>query len=361
MRLLFFHNTLPEYRIEFWNQLSELCDLTVAIIEPELESKVYGFEVGAVHFSTLVVNKGQSNLQSIISDADAVVLPPIDDLRCVKETFDIKRICKRNKVPFYFWTEKWEAPKEKTPIKKRIKNSIQRELFKICSSGAKRYIASGTKAKEYLEVIGVPQNKIGIAIDSSTSPDGERIDIREKYEIEEDKKIILYLGRLIKRKGCDVLIRACKDSLNTWNAVLLVCGDGKMMDECKTLAEGSKNIIFAGKVQPSVRRSYYEQSDLFVLPSVITDGIIEGWGLSVNEALECGTPVVVTDAVGAGYDLIDMSSGIVVRQGDLGDLKDGICGLINRTSDRDKCKEKYRSNSVEMMSVSFMRNIETKN
>lgn len=352
-RLLFFHNTLPEYRIEFWNCLNNMVDLTVAILEPELESKIYGFEIGNVKFCTVDVDRRLTNLEQLILNADVVILPPIDDLRCIKATQKIKRTCKKKEIPYLFWTEKWEAPVDRTPLKKRIKNYIQRILFRMCSSGSKTYLASGTKAREYLIKIGIPKDKIRVAIDSSTSPDCNRINIRERYGIGDEKKIILYLGRLIKRKGCNLLIMACKDDLHDWNTVLLICGDGEMMAECKMLAKGNESIIFAGKVQPSERRSYYEQSDLFVLPSVVTDGVVEGWGLAVNEALECGTPVVVTTAVGAGFDIVEEKNGIIVDDGEIDQLRKALKTRISTSLNREEICIIAKQHSVENMSKSF--------
>ena len=342
---------MPEYRIEFWNKLNELVDLTVAIIEPELESRIYGLEVGKTKFK--IVNVSENNIEGLIVKNSVVVLPPIDNLKCIKATLSIKKYCKKHGISFCFWTEKWEAPVERTPLKKKLRNIIQRQIFKICASGAFKYIAAGTKAKEYLIKIGIKERDIDIAIDSSTSPAGNRIDIREKYNIRKEKKIILYIGRLIKRKGCDVLIKACKSKLQEWNAVLLICGDGKFEDVCQKIAEGSRSIIFAGKIQPKERRSYYEQSDIFVLPSVITDGIVEGWGLTVNEALECGTPVIVTTAVGAGYDVVNEQVGKIVKENDPQEIQRATEALLKHKIIREQILRNSDKYSLDNMAASF--------
>lgn len=351
-RLLFFHNTLPEYRVGFWNSLNKDVELIVAILEPELQSKVYGFAIGEIEFKIVYVN---NNLNDLIMNTDAVILPPIDDKKCIFAALAIKKICRKQRIPYYFWTEKWEAPSEKTPKVKKIKNFIQRKIYAYCSKGAKKYIAAGIKAKEYLINIGISQKNIEIVVDSSTSPIGNAIDIRRKYDIDFDKKIILYLGRLIERKGCDVLIKSCKGYLKQWNAVLLICGDGEFADKCRIMADDHESIILAGKIQPYERRCYYQQSDVFILPSIIKDGVVEGWGLAINEALECGTPTITTTAVGAGYDLINIHTGIMIEENNEMELKNAIEDILKKGYDRMSIVEYYQSYSISNMAKNFAR------
>ncbi len=102
---------------------------------------------------------------------------------------------------------------------------------------------------------------------------------------------------------------------------------------------------------------YYQQADLSVISSKICEGVIEGWGLVVNEALFNGSPVVATDCVGAAYDMLDGNTGIMVKQGDSSALAKGIEQMLYR-EDREKIKqaidainEKY---SVDVMGDGFL-------
>ena len=71
------------------------------------------------------------------------------------------------------------------------------------------------------------KEKIHIAIDSSTSPDSEKeINLRDVYGISDKKKVILFMGRLISRKGCQDLILAFQHYLKSQDCVLLIAGDG---------------------------------------------------------------------------------------------------------------------------------------
>lgn len=227
-------------------------------------------------------------------------------------------------------------------------------MIKSASSGCKSYIASGTKSKEYLKSIGAKESKIGVAYDSSLSPEPtEKINIREVYNIPKYSKIILYLGRLVSRKGCSLLIEAYKGINERKNVYLLICGSGPQESELRKVAKGFPNIIFCGKIQPDERKNYYEQSDVFVLPSIIEGGIIEAWGLTVNEALECGTPVISTDAVGATIDLIDNTVGQRIPTGDIAALRVALEKIINKNKYSENCKIRYEKFSVERMAKEF--------
>jgi len=72
--------------------------------------------------------------------------------------------------------------------------------------------------------------------------------------------------------------------------------------------------LFHGFVNQSEMPAVYAASDVMVLPS---DGL-ETWGLAVNEAMACGVPAVVSDAVGCGPDLVEQGvTGAIFPLGDI--------------------------------------------
>lgn len=218
-------------------------------------------------------------------------------------------------------------------------------------------VASGSKAREYLVTYGVDKQNIVYAYDSSTSPScDENTSIREKYGFSQNSKIVLYLGRLIERKGIMNLINAFKFVKNQLpSAYLLICGEGEMLKKCKDyVAETNlENVIFAGKIEPSNRSLYYQQSDLFVLPSYPFQGIIEAWGLTVNEALEQGTPVIATDSVGAAYDLANGRECVMVPSGDDIALGKAIVDMLIAEKPVEESKKLYSQFSVRQMASQF--------
>lgn len=94
-----------------------------------------------------------------------------------------------------------------------------------------------------------------------------------------------------------------------------------------------------------------------MLPSIINNGTIEAWGLTVNEALECGTPVITTNAVGSAYDLIDESNGLIVKNNDVEDLRRALNHILvnsNLKYSKQLIMNNYNMNfSVKKMAKGF--------
>lgn len=371
MSLLFIHNTLPEFRICFFEELTKNYQTKFLITHPELASNIYG--VDGMKDNELDVYYISGNLKKRIrdlkneiekSDINKIILPPADSVVEIVEGIYALWIAKKNKKDIYTWTEKWESPRSEQDFKKKIKNGIHRVIFKLYTKNAKRVIVFGSKAKEYMMKIGVPEEKIRVSYMTSIPPDSpKKINIRRKYIIPESKKIIFNLARMIPRKGLDILIDAVAVLQKTHDDfVLLVGGDGPMKSivEEKIKQYGLKNVILAGYIKPEYRVEYYRQSDLFVLPSKYYKGMIDGWGLPVNEALYCLTPVVATNCEGSAFDLLDGTNGVMVEQNNSIALSQGMESMLyakDYNDVREACIESNKKYSLEKMTESFVKAI----
>ena len=102
----------------------------------------------------------------------------------------------------------------------------------------------------------------------SETPECDFVDIREKYNIPKDSKLILFLGRLMPQKGVTDLITAFSmlDKDIQDSSFLLVAGNGDDMENCKKLAQKFtiKNVTFVGTVNPTDRGNFFKQCDIFV-------------------------------------------------------------------------------------------------
>lgn len=363
MRILFIHNAIAEYRIEFMRSLSSLCDIKFFITDKGLASSIYGTKdvvPNGVH-AVFLKNRwsfSQIKKELLATEYDIVVLPPVDDVFQYFCCLVVLKYANRKKTKITYWSEGWQ--KDGLPFVKACKKFVHRQMKQTIFNQCDLLIASGSKANEYYLKLQVPAFKIHFAIDSSTSPNSQFSNIRKFYNIPENSNIVLFLGRLIARKGGEYLIKAfdsiAKENKNTY---LLICGEGLDKRNCEFVANSmdSKNrIIFGGMVSPSDRSAYYRESDVFVLPSYSLGGTIEAWGLTVNEALEQGTPVVATDVVGAAYDLLDGKCGIMVKERNINEMSKAINHFLN-IKDREKqseyCKKRYEQFSVDNMAKSF--------
>jgi phosphatidylinositol alpha-1,6-mannosyltransferase len=108
---------------------------------------------------------------------------------------------------------------------------------------------------------------------------------------------ILTVCRLVERKGVDVLIKAFSKVLKKTPAELYIVGEGPMKSELKDIANtlGIKNKVhFLGKVSEEQLIEQYNLCDVFVLVSRVMDEAneIEGFGISIVEAMAFGKPVI---------------------------------------------------------------------
>lgn len=157
------------------------------------------------------------------------------------------------------------------------------------------------------------------------SVDNDRYQIQisnSKKIIRKKKLVILFVGKLIKKKRpIDLLLAFSKlqnKSIQYDNIELAYVGDGiekKYLNEIiKT--KKIKNVKFYGFLNQSELNEVYINSDIFVLPS----GIGETWGLVVNEAMNYRLPIIVSDIVGCGNDLVTKNNGFIYPCGDIDKL-----------------------------------------
>ena len=179
--------------------------------------------------------------------------------------------------------------------------------YKILRDASKVIALTNTEVEQY-KMMGVDEGKIEIVpngIDLSGYENlPERGEFRKKYLIREDEKIILYLGRIHKIKGIDLLVKAFADLIKELDNVRLVIAgpDDGFLSTLKGQIEDLKigdRILFTGPLYERDKLEAYVDADVYVLPSVY-----EIFGITVLEACACGTPVIVTDRCGIA-DFVD--------------------------------------------------------
>lgn len=96
-----------------------------------------------------------------------------------------------------------------------------------------------------------------------------------------------------------------------------IVGFGVLESELKKMA--NSNVHFLGAVDNKALPEIYKHNDVFVLPSKS-----EAWGLVVEEALNNGLPVIVSDIVGCKDDLVTEKTGLVFQNGSKDSLKQAV-------------------------------------
>ena len=227
---------------------------------------------------------------------------------------------------YILWIEDWFVPKPKS-FKARIRFSLLDLIAKCVLENAGAIVVEGSPQRRYVRNFGVPNEKVFQANHSSLDYSKfKSMNLRQKLNIG-NAFVILYLGRIIERKGLDVLIKAFSMiEQEREDAYLVICGDGNFRGSCESIVKEMqiKHVIFAGSIiQEEEKASFYKTADVFVLPSriVAEEEIAEGWGLVINEAMSMGKPVITTDAVGAVEDLVRNGiNGYVVKNGEIKEL-----------------------------------------
>lgn len=132
---------------------------------------------------------------------------------------------------------------------------------------------------------------------------------------------ILFVGRLVERKGVPVLVDALAELRRTLDARLVVVGDGpeRAAIERRAIDRGISGAVeLRGQVSDEALRAAYGEADVFVLPAIVDSrGDTEGLGVVLLEAMNFGLPVVGS-AVGGILDIVvPEESGLLVSPGDV--------------------------------------------
>jgi len=141
------------------------------------------------------------------------------------------------------------------------------------------------------------------------------------------KKVVLYAGRLITRKGVGYLIEAYGKLKKDYKDVcLMLVGDGPLRNELEEncIKHHIKDVHFLGNKRYEELPEYYSMADVFVLPTLEDIG-----GLVVHGAMACGLPVITTKAAGCAVDLIiPRENGFIVDEANAGQLYSAIKRII---------------------------------
>lgn len=180
----------------------------------------------------------------------------------------------------------------------------QKRLFdklwglKILRDAARVIALTADEAEQY-RAMGVPENRIEIipgGIDlkafENLPPRGT---FRTAYGIGENERVVLYLGRIHRIKGLDLLVTAfadlCREMKET--RLVIVGGDDGYLQTLQQMVKDfdiGEQVLFTGFLDGDIKLAAYADADVYVLPSVY-----ECFPTTVMEACACGTPVIVTN------------------------------------------------------------------
>ena len=216
--------------------------------------------------------------------------------------------------------------------------------YRLLKDASKLIAITKTEAEQY-KSMGVSEDKIEIipnGIDLSEFDSlPERGEFRREYGLGSDQRIILYLGRVHKTKGLDLLGKAFADLSKNFNeAKLVVVGpDDGYLSALEALIKEldiEEKVLFTGPLYGRDKLEAYVDSDIHVSPRAW-----EPFGLTLLEACACGTPVICSEGCGIA-DVIDGQVGLAVPY-DKDQLQDALLRMLGDDKMRLEFGEKGKS------------------
>ncbi len=140
--------------------------------------------------------------------------------------------------------------------------------------------------------------------------------------------VFLFCGQMIARKGVDLLFTAFQ-RLGGAARLLLVGPEAQLSEFLAPLPPSVRaRVEYVGFQAPEDLPRFFAQADVFILPSRY-----DGWGVVVNQALGAGMPIICSDMVGAGRDLVEEEiNGLRFPSGDAAALADRMQRFIHQPS-----------------------------
>ena len=226
---------------------------------------------------------------------------------------------KMSGVPILFGTDSHQlAPRDGKLWKLRFKSLFWPRLFKL----ADQVLVPSTGGVALMRSLGIPEQRIALTpyvvnnewwIEKAKQTN--RSEVRRRWNVPEQALVILFSAKLQPWKRPMDLLRAFA-RVPTRNVNLAFVGDGPLRHALESEAKSlgvTDRIRFLGFVNQSGLPETYSAADVLVLPSEY-----EPFGVVVNEAMLCGCCAVVTDRVGAKFDLVrEGETGFVYPVGDI--------------------------------------------
>ncbi|MFL6277051.1 MAG: glycosyltransferase family 4 protein [Blastocatellia bacterium] len=156
---------------------------------------------------------------------------------------------------------------------------------------------------------------------------------------------ILFIGRLTRIKGVDVLIEALRENRN---ARLIIAGDGPERNPLERMAaELAINVEFLGRINAARRDALLASCDVVVIPSRLIDNRSEGTPVVCLEALAAGRAVIASSTGGLAEIICDPHNGLLFEPGNASMLAEKLQTILQDAALRRRLGENARRTAAE--------------
>jgi len=255
-----------------------------------------------------------------------------------------------------------------SPIPERVTQEAIKMIISNLAYKTDCITTPSDSMKKIMENYGI-KNRIQVIpnaihlISFQEDDESKRAEIKKKYNLKEDDKIILFVGRVASEKSIDTIIKALEIIKKRDNnkVKLLIVGNGPAMDELQQLTRTlkvEKDVVFAGTVSNEEIQHYYKMAYLFTITSTS-----ESFGIVIIEALASGIPVLAVRAPGAADILTDDLDGLLVDD-DVEKFADALEKIIREPELREKLSkgalktsEKYNIDTISERMLNLYREV----
>jgi glycosyltransferase involved in cell wall biosynthesis len=259
------------------------------------------------HYRSLTVNPGVLPFcRHHLSEFDVVHIYGLYDLLGPI----VARYCRKLRIPYFVEPLGMTRAIDRGFLLKRVWNTLVPGYL----AQASKVIATSGLEMEELLTDGFPAQNIllrynGLDLEEFRSIPA-RGTFRQKMNIQDQDRLVVFLGRIIPRKGADLLIEALTH--NGCNKMKLVIagpegetGYVNLLREKARALGVERQVFFPGPLYGDDKKSALADADVFALPSRY-----ENFGNTAAEAIACGTPAMVSDRCGIS-SLINGRAGLV--------------------------------------------------
>ncbi len=350
-RVAIVHNIISPYRVALFEELAKEKELDVHLYYSSETHRERNWRINVGHgydyellsgkpieIGPIIFNWSPSVLCRLLrNDHDVIIIGGMSDL-----TSQLAMLAAKIKgTPCLIWSEGVESS---TSTLGKIIGPLVRSLIRE-SDGV---IVPGKASFEFHRNMGITPERITLApdavdndhiLDIAAHKCPEREMLRSSMNLK-DRKVILFVGRMIERKGPDHLLKAFKSlHEHASDTTLIMVGDGPMRRDLEELRrkENIPDVIFTGWVSDDEKIAHYLAADLFVLPTHE-----DVWGLVLNEAMVMGLPILTTSKAGAYLDLANEDNARVISDANEEELYEAMVDMLNddrtlkRMGDRSK-------------------------
>lgn len=248
------------------------------------------------------------------------------------------------------------APRDDKDWKRWSKKLLWPKLFRL----AECVIVPSSGGAALIRSLGIAEDRIVVTpycVDNNwwteQSKLVDRAAVRARWNVPCDARVVLFSAKLQPWKRPQDLLAAFAQAASP-NSFLVLAGDGVLRSSLERQANAigvAEKVRFLGFVNQSGLPEIYCASDILVLPSSY-----EPFGVVVNEAMLCGCPVIVSDRVGAGFDLVrEGRTGFIYPCGDVGRLTGILAAALREPA---KLAELSRAAVLRMETWSLRENVD---